>query len=93
MECERRSCASRVEDLVRAHSEEVKRVTEAERERGREEKEMLCEEWQRDGKQREVEFHEELRMVRKEVEREKWEEVKTAQARHQQEIGSKPVLV
>lgn len=93
LECEKRSCASRVEDLVRAYSEEVKRVTETERERGREEKEKLHEEWHRDAKQRETKFCEELRIVREEVEREKWEVVKTEQTKHQQEIGNKQVLV
>lgn len=93
LECERRSCGSRIEDLVREHSEEVKRVTETEREKGREEKEKLCKEWHRDNKQREMKFSEEVRIVREEVEREKWEVVRTEQAKHQQEIGKKPILV
>lgn len=82
-----------MEDLARGHSEEIERVREEERERGEKERERLSEEWHRAAEQREVKFREEVKMVRDEGEREKWEVVKTEQNRHQQEMGKKPVLV
>lgn len=78
---------------MRAHSEEIERVREEERARGRKERERLSDEWHRAAAQREVKFCEEVKLVREEGERKKWEVVKTEQNRHQQEMGRKPVLL
>ena len=87
LEGEKRSCAGHIEDLERGHREEVERVRGEEREKGREEKEQVREECHREAQQREMEFLNEVRLVREEEERKKKEAVREEQETHREEMG------
>ena len=87
LEGEKRSGAGRIEDLERAHREEVERVRGEEREKGREERDQVRKECHREAQQREMEFLNEVRLVREEGERKKKEAVREKQETHREEMG------